>query len=43
LRFVSGQGVAVSFMIVAALFLAATIIGWRVVGGVIAKRRGLKG
>ncbi|WP_430866891.1 DUF3054 domain-containing protein [Demequina aurantiaca] len=43
LRLVSSQGVAVSFMIVAALFLAATLIGWRVVAGVIATRRGLKG
>lgn len=43
LRLASGQGVAVSFMMVAALFLAATLIGWRVVAGVIAKRRGLKG
>ncbi|WP_062213564.1 DUF3054 domain-containing protein [Demequina oxidasica] len=43
LRAVSGQGVAVSFMIVAALFLATTIIGWRVVAGVVSERRGLKG
>ena len=43
LRLASGQGVAVSFMIVAASFLAVTLIGWRVVSGFIAKRRGLKG
>ena len=43
LRLASGQGVAVSFMIVAASFLAATLIGWRVVSGSVAKRRGLKG
>jgi len=43
LRLASGQGVAVSFMIVAATFLALTVIGWRVVSGWIAKRRGLKG
>jgi hypothetical protein len=42
LRAVSGQGVAVSFIIVAAIFLALTLIGWRVVAGAIAKRRGLK-
>lgn len=39
LRFVSGQGVAVSFMIVAASFLALTLVGWRVVAGFVAKRR----
>ena len=43
LRLASGQGVAVSFMIVAATFLAATLIGWRVVSGWVAKWRGLKG
>lgn len=43
LRMASSQGVAVSFMIVAATFLALTLIGWRVIAGVIAKRRGLKG
>lgn len=31
LRVVSGQGTAVSFMIVACSFLAATLFGWRVV------------
>jgi peptidoglycan/LPS O-acetylase OafA/YrhL len=43
LRVVSGQGVEVSFVIVAGLFLALFLIGWRVVSGWIAKRRGLKG
>ncbi|WP_062517632.1 DUF3054 domain-containing protein [Demequina gelatinilytica] len=43
LRAVSGQGVQVSFVIVAGTFLAASLIGWRVVSGVIARRRGLKG
>lgn len=43
LRLVSNQGVAVSFMAVAASFLAVTLIGWRVVAGLIAKQRGLKG
>ncbi|WP_062518703.1 DUF3054 domain-containing protein [Demequina silvatica] len=43
LRAVYGQGVQVSFVIVAATVLAAFLIGWRVVSGAIAKRRGLKG
>lgn len=42
LRAVSGQGVQVSFVIVAGTFLAAGLIGWRVVSGLVAKRRGLK-
>ena len=42
LRLVSGQGVQVSFVIVAGLFLAAFLIGWRVISGVLAKRLGLK-
>ncbi len=42
LRLVSGQGVQVSFVIVAGLFLAAFLIGWRVISGVLAKRMGLK-
>lgn len=42
LRLASGQGVQVSFVIVAALFLAAFLIGWRVISGVLAKRMGLK-
>ena len=43
LRAVSGQGVQPSFVIVAGLFLALFLIGWRVVSGWIARRRGLKG
>ncbi|WP_062303420.1 DUF3054 domain-containing protein [Demequina subtropica] len=43
LRAASGQGVQVSFVIVAGTFLAAALIGWRVVSGAIAKRRGLPG
>ena len=43
LRALSGQGVQLSFVIVAGLVLALFLIGWRVVSGVIAKRRGLKG
>ncbi len=42
LRLASGQGVQVSFVIVAGLFLAAFLIGWRVISGVLAKRLGLK-
>lgn len=42
LRAVSGQGVAVSFIVVAAIFLALALIGWRLGSGLIAKRRGLK-
>ncbi|SEJ17608.1 DUF3054 domain-containing protein [Demequina mangrovi] len=43
LRAASGQGVQVSFVIVAGTFLAVSLIGWRVVSGWIATRRGLKG
>jgi len=39
LRNLSGQGTAWSFVIVAALFLAATLIGWRLVLSVIDRRR----
>ncbi|WP_084074079.1 DUF3054 domain-containing protein [Demequina sp. NBRC 110052] len=42
LRVASVQGVQVSFVIVAALFLAAFLVGWRVVSGYIATRKGLK-
>jgi len=42
LRVASGQGVEVSFVIVAGLVLATFLIGWRVISGVVAKRRGLK-
>ncbi|WP_062463175.1 DUF3054 domain-containing protein [Demequina soli] len=43
LRAVSGQGVQVSFVVVAGAFLALFLVGWRVVSGWIARRRGLKG
>ncbi|WP_062528682.1 DUF3054 domain-containing protein [Demequina rhizosphaerae] len=43
LRIVYGQGVQVSFVIVAGTVLASFLIGWRVVSGRIATRRGLKG
>lgn len=42
LRLASGQGVQVSFVIVAAIILAAFLMGWRVLSGVLAKRLGLK-
>jgi len=38
LRLVSGQGIEVSFVIVAGLVLAAFLIGWRVVSGALASR-----
>ncbi|MCB2413942.1 DUF3054 domain-containing protein [Demequina sp. TTPB684] len=42
LRVASGQGVQVSFVIVAGLVLAAFLVGWRVISGLIASRMGLK-
>jgi hypothetical protein len=42
LRLVSGQGVEVSFVIVAGLVLAFFLIGWRVISGLLAKHLGLK-
>ena len=42
LRLASGQGVRVSFVIVAAVVLAVFLIGWRVISGMLAKRLGLK-
>lgn len=41
LRAVSGQGVQPSFVIVAGAFLALFVVGWRVVSGIVARRRGL--
>lgn len=41
LRVASGQGVEVSFVIVAGVVLAAFLMGWRVVSGLVAKRLGL--
>lgn len=37
LRAVTGQGTALPFVIVATLFLGATLIGWRAVAGRLAK------
>ena len=43
LRAATGQGVALSFAMVAGAFLALALLGWRAVSGAIAARRGLKG
>ena len=42
LRVVSGQGVQWSFVLTAALVLAAFLMGWGIIAGWIATRRGLK-
>lgn len=42
LRLASGQGVQLSFVIVAGVVLAAFLMGWRAISGMLAKRRGLK-
>ena len=39
LRVVSGRGIAVGFLVVAAIFLALTMLGWRAVLGLVAHRR----
>ncbi len=39
LRVVSGRGIAVGFLVVAAIFLAVTLLGWRAVAAVLARRR----
>lgn len=41
LRAVTGQGTAASFVIVATLFLAATLFGWRLVYAAVRRRRSL--
>ena len=40
LRVVSGRGIAVGFLVVAAIFLALTMLGWRAVLRIVAQRRG---
>jgi len=35
LRLVAGRGIAVGFLIVAVLFLAVTMLGWRLVAGLV--------
>lgn len=42
LRVASGQGIEVSFVVVAGLVLAAFLMGWRVISGLVAKRMGRK-
>ncbi len=42
LRAATGQGVQTSFVIVAGAFLGAGLVGWRLISGAVAKRRGLK-
>ena len=39
LRVVSGRGIAVGFLVVAAIFLAVTLLGWRALAGLVARRR----
>lgn len=39
LRVVSGRGLAVAFLVVALLFLVATMLGWRAVRAAVAGRR----
>jgi len=39
LRVAAGRGIAVGFLIVAAIFLAVTMLGWRLVAGFIARRQ----
>ena len=43
LRVVSGRGIAVGFLVVAAVFLALTMLGWRAVVRVVAQRRTQRG
>lgn len=38
LRVVSGRGIAPAFLVVAAIFLASTMLGWRVVARLAARR-----
>jgi hypothetical protein len=39
LRAISGQGVAVSFVIVTAVVLAVFLLGWRLIAALVARRR----
>ena len=39
LRAASGRGLAPAFLVVAALFLTATMLGWRLVAAVVGRRR----
>lgn len=39
LRLVSGRGIAVGFLIVSIVFLAVTMLGWRLLAGWLVRRR----
>ena len=39
LRVASGRGIAVGFLVVAAIFLALTMLGWRALAHLVARRR----
>ncbi|MCW2866119.1 MAG: hypothetical protein JWR20_307 [Marmoricola sp.] len=39
LRVVSGRGIALGFLVVAAIFLAVTLLGWRALAGLVARWR----
>ena len=41
LRALSGRGMAPGFLVVAVLFLAITMLGWRAVAHLVARRRAL--
>jgi hypothetical protein len=43
LRAISGQGVAVSFVIVTAIVLAVFLLGWRLIAALVARRRPARG
>jgi len=38
-RVLAGRGIAVGFLLVALIFLAVTMLGWRLVAGLIARRQ----
>ena len=39
LRVASGRGIAVGFLVVAAVFLAVTLLGWRALADLVSRRR----
>ncbi len=39
LRAMSGRGLATGFLVVAAVFLTVTLVGWRALSGVVRRRR----
>ena len=42
LRAISGRGLAIAFLVVAALFLALTMLSWRGIVQLVARRRGAR-